>query len=50
MQNSGTLIVLVLALVAPPGFANEETAAVDELPDFEGGQGHPGRLRRGADL
>lgn len=31
MQKSGTLIVLVLALVAPPGFADEETPAVAEL-------------------
>jgi hypothetical protein len=31
MQKSGTLIVLILALVAPPGFADEETSAVAEI-------------------
>jgi hypothetical protein len=31
MQKSATLIVLILALVAPPGFADEETPAVAEV-------------------
>jgi len=31
MQKSATLIVLILALVAPPGFADDETPAVAEV-------------------